>query len=72
MTDEDREFAWIDGKGGRASLLGRIADWVGDRMDDIGEWLCMALIGFFYAFIQFFLIALGVAAGCTIANAMLG
>ena len=42
MTDEDRKFAWIAGDGERKPLPRRIADWVGDRMDDIGAGLSMA------------------------------
>lgn len=72
MTDEDRKFAWIAGDGERVSLPRRIADWVGDRMDDIGEGLSMFFVGFLYAFAQFVPILLGVVAGCIIAKAILG
>ena len=72
MTDEDRKFAWIAGDGGRVSLPRRIADWVGDRMDDIGAGLTMGFIGFLYAFTQLGAILLGVVAGCIIAKAILG
>lgn len=72
MDEEDREFAWIAGDGERVSLPRRIADWVGDRMDDIGAGLTMAFIGFFYAFTHLGAILLGVVAGCIIAKAILG
>ena len=72
MTDEDRKFAWIAGDGERVSLPKRIADWVGDRKDDIGAGLTMAFIGFLYAFTQLIAILLGVVAGCIIAKAILG
>ena len=72
MTDEDRKFAWIAGDGERKPLPKRIADWVGDRMDDISAGLTMAFIGFFYAFTQLGSILLGVVAGCIIAKAILG
>ena len=72
MTDEDRKFAWIVGDGERKPLPRRIADWVGDRMDDIGAGLSMVFVGFLYAFAQFVPILLGVVAGCIIAKAILG
>lgn len=72
MTDEDREFAWIAGDGERVSLPRRIADWVGDRMDDISAGLTMVFIGFLYVFTQLGSILLGVVAGCIIAKAILG
>lgn len=46
MDDEDRGFIWIVGDGERKPLPRRIADWVGDRMDDIGAGLTMGFIGF--------------------------
>lgn len=72
MDDEDRGFIWIAGDGERKPLPRRIADWVGDRMDDIGEGLTMGFIGFLYAFTQLGAILLGVVAGCIIAKAILG
>lgn len=72
MTDEDRGFIWIVGDGERKPLPRRIADWVGDRMDDISAGLSMFFVGFLYAFAQFVPILLGVVAGCIIAKAILG
>lgn len=72
MDEEDRGFIWIVGDGERKPLPRRIADWVGDRMDDIGEGLSMVFVGFLYAFAQFVPILLGVVIGCIIAKAMLG
>lgn len=72
MDDEDRGFIWIVGDGERKPLPRRIADWVGDRMDDISAGLTMCFIGFLYAFTQLGAILLGVVAGCIIAKAILG
>lgn len=72
MDEEDSEFAWIAGDGERKPLPRRIADWVGDRMDDISAGLTMGFIGFLYAFTQLGAILLGVVAGCIIAKAILG